>query len=73
MKKNIVIFLWILLYASCLGFVLPFLFSAKSHVAVISGVLLIILLIIRMITFSKLDEVKSRFNKFKQNKTDCIK
>jgi hypothetical protein len=73
MKKNIVITLWILLYASCLGFVLPFLFSAKSHFAVICGVLLIVLLIIRMITFSKLDEVKNRFNKFKQNIIDGIK
>jgi hypothetical protein len=68
MKKNIVITLWILLYASCLGFVLPFLISSKSNLQVLCGVILIILLIIRMITFMKLDEIKDRFKKLKHQK-----
>ena len=62
MKKYIIIVFWVLIYGGCIGFVLPYLFSEKSNWTVAAGVLLIIMLVYKLITFINVEKIKNFYN-----------
>lgn len=59
MKIYSKIVLWILIYFASIGFILPYLFSESSNLTLAIGVLLIIILFYRLITFIPIEKVKS--------------
>jgi membrane protein YdbS with pleckstrin-like domain len=62
MKKYSIIVFWVLIYAGSIGFVLPYLFSEKSNWTVGAGVLLIIMLVYKLITFIDVEKIKNFYN-----------
>jgi hypothetical protein len=53
------IVLWVFIYLGSIGFVLPELFSDKSNVAIIFGMLISLALLYRFITFLPNEKIKS--------------
>jgi len=62
-EKFLTLTYWGVIYATCIGFILPWLFSAKSTVAVLIGVFLSILLIYRLISLVDFEKIIKTINK----------
>lgn len=63
MKKYSIVVFWILIYGASIGFILPYLFSAKSYWTIALGILLVILLVYKLIFLFNSDTIKKFLNK----------
>lgn len=64
LKKFSKVAFWVIVYLASIGFILPGLFSAQSNVALALGIILVLGLIYRTITFVNWDKVKEFFKNY---------